>query len=63
MKAESGKHLIVNSPFGYVKDTENFKTTSKNYRSKKRVPSAKENRKQFEAILVKREKEKPMPSV
>lgn len=32
----------------YLGHTENFKTASKNYRSKKRVPNAKENRKLFE---------------
>lgn len=32
----------------YLGHTENFKTVSKNYRSKKRVPNAKENRKLFE---------------
>lgn len=32
----------------YLGHTENFKTASKNYRSKKRIPNVKENRKLFE---------------
>lgn len=48
----------------YIGHTENFKTTSKNYRSKKRVSNAKENRRLFENLdtLFKRIYEDMVPS-
>lgn len=61
-KAQKGGNLLPSEPYKwahrtvagilekveYIGHTENFKTTSKNYRSKKRVPNDKENRKLFE---------------